>query len=81
MTNPMSDGWRPCPVGELDRLAARLVFRNRLRSVVIVAGLLLGAAGVAAGGWAIHTTVWASPAGETEPQPCCGDLSPPADGK
>jgi hypothetical protein len=70
MTEPTPVGWDPCPPGELGRLAAWLRFRRRLQTVAVTALLVLGAGGLVAAGWAVHSARDV-PVAE-DGAPCCG---------
>ena len=69
MTEPTPGGWGPCPAGELERLGARLRLSRRLRTAAAVGAVLLGAAGLATGGWLALRP-------RPEPAPCCSGACP-----
>ena len=78
MSQPIPADWPPCPPGELERLAARLAFRAKLRLAAGAGAAALATAVVATGGWYTYA-VLAGPSDVHEQQEgCCGGhLEPP----
>jgi hypothetical protein len=76
MGTPSNVGWKPCPQGELGRLAARLTGRRRLRLVLgAAAGVgLLAATGLAASAAAGRMPEWWS--GSAAPHACQSTAAP-----
>jgi len=78
VTDASSENWTACRPGELERLAARLAFRTKLRVAALAAAVTLAVGVLVAGGW-YALEILAGPPADHDVHSGCGCGSPQTD--